>query len=356
MIIASSHTALQQKQRPRPLPLFLALLRSETAESPQRMQAALAGLRAYQQAPRPPRPAAMPIVATAGRAVLRDYGGAGPPVLFVPSLINPPHVLDLAEGNSLLRWLSGQGVRPLLVDWGSPVAEDRDMSIAGHVEQLLLPLIDAVATPVVLAGYCLGGTMALAAAALRPDAVRGTALLAAPWRFAGFPEDARAGMAAIWRQTGAAADAIGMLPMEVLQASFWQLEPARTVAKFERFALLDPSDPAARAFVILEDWANDGPPLTLAAARELLVDFFGADVPGRGAWTVAGRLIDPAAIRCPVLDIVSTSDRIVPAATAIGLGTQLTLDLGHVGMVVGGRAPNALWAPLARWLCAPHLS
>ncbi|WP_413243700.1 hypothetical protein [Rhizorhabdus histidinilytica] len=38
------------------MPLFLDMLRNETAENPARMQAALAGLRAYQNAPRPPRP------------------------------------------------------------------------------------------------------------------------------------------------------------------------------------------------------------------------------------------------------------------------------------------------------------
>jgi polyhydroxyalkanoate synthase len=163
--IAPTDAAAQHK--PRPLPLFLQLLRSETAASPVRRRAALAGLRAYQQAERPPRPPQMPIAAVEGRAALRDYGGTGRPVIFVPSLINPPDVLDLAPDNSLLRWLRGQGVRPLLVDWGSPGQGERDLDIAGHVEMLLLPLLRAVGGPVALAGYCLGGTMALASAAGR---------------------------------------------------------------------------------------------------------------------------------------------------------------------------------------------
>jgi polyhydroxyalkanoate synthase len=330
------------------------LLRSETANAPERTQRALAGLRAYQQAPRPPRPPARPVVATVGRAVVRDYGGAGPPVLFVPSLINPPHVLDLAPGNSLLGWLAGQGVRPLLVDWGSPSGADRDMSVAGHVETLLVPLIEALGEPVTLAGYCLGGTMALAAAAL--GRARALALIATPWRFAGFADEGRRALAGLWDQAAPTAKTLGVLPMEVLQANFWQLEPTRTIAKFESFAALDPGSIEAKAFVTLEDWANDGPPLTLAAARELLVDFFGADLPGRGTWTVGGRAIDPGALACPVLDIVSTTDRIVPAASAAGVGDRLTLGLGHVGMVVGSRARASLWEPLARWLSTSHIS
>ena len=316
------------------------------------MQKALAGLRAYQEAERRPRPTAMPIVARAGRAVLRDYGGAGPPVLFVPSLINPPWVLDLAEDNSLLRWLAAQGVRPLLVDWGEPAAADRALDIAGHVETMLLPLIDAVGEPVALAGYCLGGTMAMAAAMLRP--LRALTLIAAPWHFGGFSDAARDGLSGLWDQILPGADTLGLLPMEVLQTAFWQLDPARTVTKYERFGTLDPGSETAHAFVALEDWANAGPPLTFAAARELIDDFFVADRPGRDLWEVGGRPIVPTELDCPVLDIVSTTDRIVPAASAAGIGTVLTLAQGHVGMIVGARARSMLWPKLAGWLSQPQ--
>jgi polyhydroxyalkanoate synthase len=54
--------------------------------------------------------------------------------------------------------------------------------------------------------------------------------------------------------------------------------------------------------------------------------------------------------------VVSTSDRIVPAPSAAAIGETLSLDLGHVGMVVGRRAREALWTPLARWLCASHMN
>lgn len=328
------------------------MLRSETATSPERLRAALAGLRRYQTAERPPHPPAMPAAVRAGRAVLRDYGGEGAPVVFVPSLINPPDVLDLAEGRSLLRWLSTQGVRPLLVDWGSPAPEERETGIAGHVESLLLPLLRGLGEPVALAGYCLGGTMALAAAARLP--VRSLALIAAPWKFSGFPGQARSDIADLWQQVKPVAEALGLLPMEALQLGFWRLDAAKTIRKFEDFGSLPDGDPRVDAFVALEDWANDGPPLTLAAGRDLLEGMFGADITGRGEWIVSGSAVDPATLDCPVLDIVSTRDRIVPAASATGLGERMELDLGHVGMIVGSRGREALWQPLAHWLSQPR--
>jgi polyhydroxyalkanoate synthase len=331
------------QQKPRPLPLFLELLRGETAGAPERMARALEGLRRYQEAERTPPPAPPPAIAARSGAALRDYGGGGVPALFVPSLINPPSILDLSEERSLLRWLAARGrVRPLLVDWGVDVEARRDLSVAGHVEAVLLPLLTALGEPPALVGYCLGGTMALGAAA-KAEAL-GVATLAAPWRFAAFPEEARRGLAALWAGAKATTERLGCLPMEVLQSAFWALDPARTVGKFEAFAGM--AGAKARAFVTLEDWANDGPPLPAAAARELFEDLFGSDATGRGRWLAA----DPAALPCPVLEVASTVDRIVPAASAAGAGERLDLALGHVGMVVSERAPELLWAPLEAWL------
>ena len=314
------------------------------------MRDALAGLRLYQAAERKPRPGDRPIVARVGRVSLRDYGGGGRPVIFVPSLINPPYVLDLAPENSLLRWLSGQGVRPLLVDWGDPLPAERDLTIAGHVETYLLPLIAALGEKPALAGYCLGGTMALAAAARTEVAALVT--IAAPWHFAGFPESARAGLNDLWERASPAAETLGLMPMEVLQTSFWRLDPAKTIAKFERLGRGAVPAHAIPDFVALEDWANDGPPLTLGAARELMLDLFNGDRTGRGTWVVGGAPVLAEALTCPVFDIASTTDRIVPAASAPAIGTRLELGLGHVGTIVGGRARALLWEPLAQWLRA----
>jgi polyhydroxyalkanoate synthase len=190
--------------------------------------------------------------------------------------------------------------------------------------------------------------MAIAAAAVtRLDAI---VTIAAPWHFSAFPDTARDVLAALWAQSRSGADALGLLPMEVLQSAFWGLDPARTVAKFERFADLAPEAPEAQTFVMLEDWANDGPPISRAAAREMFEDFIGADVTGSGRWSVAGKFIDPTSLTCPLLNIVSTTDRIVPATSAVRAGETLELEQGHVGMVVGSRARESLWEPLAAWL------
>lgn len=332
---------------PRPLPLFLHMLRSETATDPARQAAALAGLARYQQATRrryTPAPARI----RRGAARLRDHGGSGPTVVFVPSLINPPFVLDLAPGRSLIEHVVASGFHCWLVDWGAPRAQDRALDLAGHVTERLLPMIARLEGPVLLVGYCLGGTLALAAAALLGDRAGGVATIAAPWRFAGYGDAARADMRALWDAAEPMCDRLGVLPMEVLQAGFWRLDPARTIAKYE--ALPTMADDKLATFVALEDWANTGAPLTYGAGRELFEALVTDDRPGCGKWSVGGQIVGPEELACPAAEFVSLTDRIVPAATAAGLATRHDLATGHVGMVVASGARTQLWESLAAQL------
>ena len=324
---------------PRPLPLFLALVRQESAHNPALARKALAGLDLYAGAARLARSPQPPSVSTIGGSCLRDHGGTGPPLLLVPSLINPPHILDLDRDTSLAAALTANR-RVLLLDWGK-ASHRANLSIAGHIESILVPLIEGLGEPPALLGYCLGGTMAIAAAGLTK--VDRLATLAAPWHFAAYSDESRVALSRIWDSARGPAASLGALPMEVLQAAFWALDPGRTVAKFAHFAELDPASDDARRFVMLEDWANEGEPLPLPAARELVEDLFGADLPGRGEWRVGGRL----AAEIPsvsALHLIAGHDHIVPAPTAPA-GKVSTFASGHVGMIVG-RARHALHAEL----------
>ena len=135
--------------------------------------------------------------------------------------------------------------------------------------------------------------------------------------------------------------------MEVLQAAFWSLDPERTVAKFAKFAALDPHGDEARRFVQLEDWANQGEPLPCAAAAELIEGLFGNDISGNGEWRIVGQPITDA-LSVPALHCTAARDRIAPAATAPS-GDKLEIPSGHVGMIVGS-AREQLHAGLQSFL------
>jgi poly(3-hydroxyalkanoate) synthetase len=142
----------------------------------------------------------------------------------------------------------------------------------------------------------------------------------------------------------------------MIQALFAARDPIVALRKFRRFAAMDPESAEAIAFVALEDWLNDGVPLSLPAAEEALLGWCAGNATGQGVWRVGGDLIDPASLAMPSLVVAPRADRIVPPASAAALAAKLPhsdrldVGLGHIGMVVGRRARAALWAPLAKWI------
>ena len=349
-MVAAIHPALQHRdapRTPRPLPLFLDMVRDAAVRDPELARRALEGMRLYGLAARPVREP-LPVAYAEGRARLLQCGTAGPPVVLVPSLINPSVVLDLDEKRSLVRFIATRGYRALLLDWGSPTSDEADLDIAGHVERYLLPLITQVGEPVHLVGYCLGGTMAIAAAALVQP--RSLTLLATPWHYSRYPRDASDRLSAMWRETRPSVEAMGLMPMEMLQPAFWSLDRERSVAKYAALTGLAEDAPAVVTFAQLEDWANDGAPLTRAVADDLFERFIAEDRPGSGRWAVGGCSIDPAAIGCPTLHFVASNDRIAPSETAPDAIRTTACPSGHVGMIVGSRAAESCWTPLTNWL------
>ena len=297
---------------------------------PELARDALAGLKAYEYAQRSERRPPRPEIARVGGSCLRDHGGDGPPAVLVPSLINPPSVLDLDREVSLTSAIAGMGRRTLLLDWGGAHARSA-MTIAGHVEDLLLPLVAEIGEPTALIGYCLGGTMAIAAANLAP--YERLVTLASPWNFSRYSRASRMALQDMWRHSETAARSLGALPMEVLQAAFWSLDPQRTVRKFAEFARLDLASANAKRFVAIEDWANEGEPLPFPAAKELIEDLFGRDLAGSGQWRVGGRLMN-SELAIPTLHLTAERDLIAPAITAPE-GNVIGIASGHVGMIVG---------------------
>ncbi len=322
------------------------------------------GIDAYQQHPyRRTLPEPSVYWQCEGMQVL-DYGlqskPDAPPLLIVPSLINRHYILDLRENHSFVRFLAAQGFRPLVVAWDGfgHVAEPVTIEacITRMLEPALIQILRQTGQRPALIGYCLGGLLTLALATRRPDGVAAQVFMATPWDFhAGncrLAETAANALAMIEPTL----QALGSMPVDAVQVLFYAIDPFHVIEKFLTFADIDPASDEAAAFVALEDWLNDGLPLTAPITRTLLGAWYTDNAPAHGEWSVAGTVISPLAAYQPAYVLVPQQDRIVPPASAEALGAMLpnavtqTVETGHIGMVSSHRAPVLVWQPLTAWL------
>lgn len=341
-----------------------------TNEALGRLDAFLAGIRAYQSHPvaRHEDPSVR-VLWQKGNTKLLDYApeSKGPILFVVPSLVNRFEILDIDPGRSFLRFFAQQGFRPLVVDWQEPNEEERGFSVSDYMTERLAPILDEVHAnggSVHLLGYCMGGLLAMALALLRPAKIKSLTLMATPWDFAvagvGGVPSAATPLGALFVKQAEAWDSviqsIGYLPADFLQAVFTAFQPLQILQKFSRFAQPQQNEDFARRFVLTEDWLNNGVPLALPVARECLQDWFKNNLPAKRMWKVAGCLLDPSKITVPTYVLVAHKDRIVPPASSLPLmkvirdATLHQPDMGHIGLMTGDAAPQKVWNPLIVWL------
>lgn len=284
------------------------------------------------------------------------------PVVLVPSMINKAYILDLEPDRSLVGWLSAQGHPVYLVDWGVPGPEDAEEGLEYVLEQLLRRAIfrarhHARAKQVALFGYCMGGTLSAMYAALHPEEIGALIALNTPVKFehAGrFREFVDAHVVDI----DGAIRGDGLLPVEVMVPAFRLLDP---MGNWNKYLGVEAAarDPRRLARVMArERWLEENVPIAGAFAREWIREAYQNDGLVAGTWEVGGRRVDLSAITAPALVVCCSKDFITPPAAARPLAEALggddveliELEMGHIGVVVGGAGPKLFYPLLDTWL------
>lgn len=328
------------------------------------------GVANYQRSTGSNRMPTPPVVWEEGNARLLDYGfpegrhGNLPPVLVIPSLINRAYILDLIESRSFMRDMAQQGLHPYLIDWDAPGSCENEYSVGDYISGPLENALEVVFRRhdrrVSVVGYCMGGLLATALCVTKPDYISRLVLLATPWDFHQGTEASLPILKALRPAYEALLTTLGHLPVDAIQAMFTGLDPFLTIKKFRKFATPQANAERTRLFIALEDWINDGVPLTVGVARECLFDWYVENKTAENLWRVGGHTIIPAKIKHPVLAVIPENDHIVPPKSALALyqalpnATKWMLPSGHIGMISGGRAKKTLYRPLAGWLLAPE--
>ncbi|MCF6304681.1 MAG: alpha/beta fold hydrolase [Rhodobacteraceae bacterium] len=338
----------------------------------EKMREILDALKTWQQHPFHRQNSDPPVVWQSGSSRLLDYGGASktipaPPVLVIPSLVNKPYILDLSPENSLMQMLAATGLRPYLLDWGTPEMAESEFDLNDYIQLRAMPAlneihqISGVKTGVL--GYCMGGTIA-ASMSLLSNKINALATIGAPWDFSN-PTGNRLLLQQIANADNGQnlrtliqnlSQAFGNLPFVFLQSLFAAINPNQFQSKFLRFNQMDPLSNTAQQFVAIEDWLNDGLPLTGPAADGLLVKWHIQNQIMNGKWRINDTRIDAKKITIPGMFACGKSDTIAPPEATLALPEQvrnaalIQPDTGHVGMIVGSKSREQVILPIANFL------
>ena len=290
-------------------------------------------------------------------------------------------------GNSLVEDLVEEGFDVYLLDFGISGPEDAGLSLEDLVLDYIPGAVQAVletsgAAGISLFGQSQGGTLSAMYASLFPDGpLENLVLLSAPTEFA--PWDP--GPVGLWtlasRNSGAFFDPaivprfVGNLPTDLASqvinsgASVQATAVSVVASPFGRgFSVYDAALRAARglaewnvsmrSWLAVSQWVDDAAPFPGEILRRWVGDFYQRDDLVKGGVELRGSRVDLSNIRCAVLNVSGRWDYVVPpsqteATTALACGPDqesVTLDAGHVGMLVGPAAVGSLWPRLHQWL------
>jgi poly(3-hydroxyalkanoate) synthetase len=235
-----------------------------------------------------------------------------------------------------------------MLDWGEPQDEKKSLNLDDYIKRINRA-IDEINEPVVLAGYCMGGLMAISAALQDQDKLKGLALLATPWDFHSSDNERMLFSTPDIEKFAKMLSGLETVPKELIYLMFYFLDPWPVHSKYST-----PKD--GEDFLAREYWVHDGIEMATKVAEDAFINWPCYNTPAEGKWQSLGKTINPSDLKIPTFIGVPAYDRVVPPLCAKPLteliknATLASSPSGHVGMIVGKNARQHLWEPLANWL------
>jgi polyhydroxyalkanoate synthase len=288
------------------------------------------------------------------------------PLLLVYALINRPFIFDLAPGRSFIEYMVDQGFDVYLLDWGVPGLEDKDTTFDDYVTCYLRRAVRKMlrvsgANEISMLGYCIGATLTVVYASLYPEMpIRNIILLTAPLDFSETTE----GSLAMWLEeerldVDKMVDRLGNVPGELIR--FWAklLKPVENfVGIYANLWKRFDDKSAVRGWQAINRWVEDVIPMSGAAFRQFVKDYFRANELIRGAHFVEGQRVDLSNIRASFLNVVAQYDHLVAPSQSMTVMDKISsedkelkvIPSTHVGIMASGRARYKLWPALVEWI------
>jgi polyhydroxyalkanoate synthase subunit PhaC len=288
------------------------------------------------------------------------------PILICYALVNRPYIVDLQADRSVVKQFLAKGYEVYLIDWGTPSAADRSMTLKDYIDGLMKNCVNVILqrhkTPSLhLVGYCMGGTMSTIFTARNPDLVKTLTTMAAPIDF-GVGKDES--LVTFWSNPDyfdidALVDAFGNVPATFLQASFQMMKPVQNYySKYITFFDKMDDDKFIENYFAMEKWTNDNIPVSGETFREFVKKLYQRNELVKGEFKLGNELVDLSKITCPLQILMASADHLVPPCQSEALKAHVgskdvkcnTLEAGHIGLSVSSKAHKKFWPEVTQWL------
>ena len=313
---------------------------------------AMAGVQKYHHSPVKPFHRDMKIVAEhKGTKLITGANWDGDQyVVLVPSLINGWHIFDIEQDHSFAAYLYENGLVPLIVEWAKP---QHNMSMDDYICRHLLPLLRSISdegrTIRSLIGYCMGATFISALYTIEPSLKQHSdtaILIAPPWDFSYQTMDQSIRLQSMAMQTHAMDD---IVPTDFVQSLFWAIDPLQVLKKFRDFPNIKNPD----RFVRVEDWLNEGWPVSKSVIQTCLFDWYRDNKIVDGQWSLNGHIVTDENLPIKTLIIAGEKDNLVPMDSINPLAINrslITVDTGHIGLMASDKAVDDCWKPIVNYI------
>jgi polyhydroxyalkanoate synthase len=275
------------------------------------------------------------------------------PLLIFPPWINKFYILDLRPENSMIRWLTGQGLSVFVTSWVNPDSALAAKTFDDYLEEGIYAAVEAVARQtgaksLNTVGYCIGGT--LLSCALAHMAARGDERVASATFFAAQQDFTEAGDLLIFadeawlKELEARMDAGGgVLAGQTMADTFNALRANDLIWSFfvSNYLLGRETKPFDLLF-----WNADQTRMPKALHLFYLRRFYVDNALAEGKLDLGGERLDLGKVTVPIYVQSSKEDHIAPAVSVYKgarlFGGPVTFTLagsGHIAGVIN--APNA---------------
>lgn len=300
------------------------------------------------------------------------------PLVLVPPLGVTTETFDLMPQRSLVRYMAAAGFNTYLVDWGKPQKKHAHLNLGDYSYDMLGAALEKIrrhsgSSDLSLMGWCMGGLLCLLhQGQVKDRRIRNIVTIASPI-------DLSSGSGVIGGVAGAgqALNSPAQLISNYTRIRLNTLDPARlgtppwmtTLA----FKLTDPLSSVTTYWDLLtrlwdrefveshsttSDYLNNMLMYPGGVIQDMAVKVLGENQLASGRVEVGDKIADLCAITSNLLAFAGEKDQLVPPAIAeqsVAIVASKDKEFriapgGHMGVILGSKAQNAVWAQSVEWL------